>query len=799
MERTSLPVKGMSCAACAARIEKGLAKMPGVSLANVNLAAEQATVEYDQNQVQVVDLVERIEKLGYAVPAEKVDFKIEGMTCAACAARVEKGLAKLAGVEKAVVNLATETATIEYRPGQIAIEDMIDTVKRIGYGASVIHQDLMSGLAEGEESDELKQRRLMLTLSAVLSIPFVLMMIGEPLGIMFPQWMMSIYFMLILATPIQFGAGFTFYRGAFTSLRSGSANMDVLVAMGTSVAYFYSLAAAIWIPKAHLYFEVSALLITLILLGKYLEALAKGRTSEAIKKLIGLQPKTARVVRNGQEMDVPTSEVAVGDLVIVRPGERVPVDGVVKEGYSAVDESMLTGESVPVDKQIGDVVAGATVNKFGLLKIEASRVGRDTVLAQIVRVVQEAQGSKAPIQRLADVVAGYFVPVVIVIAAATFGIWYWGVDPGNFSRALINATAVLVIACPCAMGLATPTSIMVGTGRGAENGVLIRGGEHLERAHKIDTIVLDKTGTITRGEPQLTEFVVAEGFAGQDEQILQWAARIEKMSEHPVAMAIVAGVRSRLPGVELADPEEFNAVPGKGVVSRIDGHSALIGTVRFLNDQGVDTAPIVDSVKRLEGSGRTTVIMAVDGQLAATIAVADTVKESSADAVKELKELGIDVWMITGDNQRTAAAIAGEVGIEHVLAEVLPEDKVDQVRKLKEQGHIVGMVGDGINDAPALVTADIGIAMGTGTDVAMEAADITLMRGDLRTIATAIRLSKATMRNIRQNLFWAFFYNVIGIPLAASGLLNPIIAGGAMALSSVSVVSNALRLKRVKL
>ncbi|MGE5373320.1 MAG: heavy metal translocating P-type ATPase [Solirubrobacterales bacterium] len=798
MEKVMLKIGGMTCAACAARIEKGLNKAPGVLRANVNLAMEQASVEYDPDQARVSDFVHRIEDLGYSVPPERLDLKIDGMTCASCSARVEKSLAGLPGIKKAAVNLATETAAVEFFSGELTPSMIIKAVERVGYGARIM-ENLADELSAPNVSEEMKTRRRMLLFSAVLSIPFVLMMVLEPLNIHFPAWMMSLPFMLLLATPVQFGAGAIFYRGAFAALRSGSANMDVLVALGTSVAYFYSLAAAIWLPGAHLYFEVSALLITLILLGKYLEALAKGRTSDAIRKLVGLAPKTARVVRDGIEMDIPTGEVLVGDLVIVRPGERIPVDGIVREGYSAVDESMLTGESVPIDKNTGDPVAGATVNKFGLLKVEATRVGRDTVLAQIIRVVQEAQGSKAPIQRIADIVAGYFVPAVIAIALATFAVWFWWLDPGNLAHALINATAVLVIACPCAMGLATPTSIMVGTGRGAENGILIRGGEHLEQAHRITAVVLDKTGTITKGEPELTDVHPLEAYTGQESEVLLLAARVEKMSEHPIAQAIVAGVRERLSGATIDDPDEFNAIPGHGVTARIGSKSVLIGTLRFLASEGVDTAPVRQVVESLEGSGKTTVVMAVDQSPAAVLAVADRVKESSAQAIRELTGMGIDVWMITGDNRRTASAIAKEVGITNILAEVLPEEKANEVQKLRDAGRIVAMVGDGINDAPALATADVGIAMGTGTDVAMEAADITLMRGDLRTIVTAIQLSRVTMRNIKQNLFWAFIYNIIGIPLAASGLLSPILAGGAMALSSVSVVSNALRLKRVKL
>jgi Cu+-exporting ATPase len=798
MEKIQIKVQGMNCAACAARIEKGLNRVPGVNQAQVNLATEQASVEYDPALVDSSGLIEQIHKLGYAVPTEKVELKIEGMTCAACAARVEKGLHKLVGVEQANVNLATETATVEYLPGQLAVDDLIKAVSRIGYGARPV-SDLSAAAGAGEDSIELKQKLRRLLFAAALSLPFLLMMVGEFLGLTLPGWLTSFTTQFLLATPVQFIAGWPFYRGAFASLRSGSANMDVLVALGTSAAYFYSLGAAYFTPHTHLYFEVSAMLITLILLGKYLEALAKGRTSEAIRKLMGLQPKTARVIRDEQEIELPTLELLVGDLVLVRPGERIPVDGRVEEGYSTVDESMLTGESVPVDKQAGDLVTGATVNKFGVLKVTATRVGRDTVLAQIIRVVQEAQGSKAPIQRLADQVAGYFVPVVVAIAVVTFGIWYWVADPGNFSRALISATAVLVIACPCAMGLATPTSIMVGTGRGAENGILIRGGEHLERTHRVNTIVLDKTGTITKGEPALTEVVAVGPYAGEELKLLSWAAQVEKPSEHPVAQAIVKGALERIPAIVFAEPAEFQAIPGKGVSSRLEGAKVLLGTRLFLQEQGINLETVQTVLERLEAAGQTTVLMSVDETVAAVFGVADTVKEHSAEAIQELKGMGIEVWMITGDNRRTAAAIAQVVGIDHVLAEVLPEDKAREVQKLREQGRTVAMVGDGINDAPALATADVGIAMGTGTDVAMEAADITLMRGDLRAIALSIRLSKATMRNIKQNLFWAFIYNLIGIPVAAAGFLSPVVAGGAMALSSVSVVSNALRLKRVKL
>jgi len=624
-------------------------------------------------------------------------------------------------------------------------------------------------------------------------------MLGHFMNISLPVWLTSPFTQLVLATAVQFIAGSGFYVGAYNALRNGSANMDVLVALGTSAAYFYSLGVMLTLPEPHLYFEVSAILITLILLGKYLESIAKGRTSDAIRKLIGLQPKTAWVIRNDEEKEIPVAEVLVGDIAIIRPGERIPVDGIVIEGYSAVDESMLTGESIPVDKHSGDEVTGATVNKFGVLKIRTTKVGKDSVLAQIVRVVQEAQGSKAPIQRMADIVAGYFVPVVITIALFTFTWWYWQGDTGNFPRALLNAVAVLVIACPCAMGLATPTSIMVGTGRGAERGILIRGGEYLERAHAVDTVVLDKTGTITKGEPELTDIIAFGDYQSKENEMLKWTALAEKMSEHPVAEAVVRGAVARLGEIEPRQVDKFSAVAGKGIRAVVDGKEVIAGSLSLLSEYEIDSQPAEIELQKLQAAGKTTILVAIDKQLAGLLGVADTVKEHSAEAVNKLTDMGLEVWMLTGDNEKTAAAIAAQTGIKHILAEVLPEHKAEKIKQLRDSGKIVAMVGDGINDAPALATADLGIAMGTGTDIAMEAAAITLMSGDLRDIATAIRLSQLTIRNIKQNLFWAFFYNTIGIPVAAMGLLNPVWAGAAMAFSSVSVVTNALRLKRLEI
>lgn len=798
MDTITLKINGMSCAACAARIEKGLNKASGIKEVNVNLAAEKAVLEYESGTIKVADIVTKVKKLGYSVPVEKVELKIEGMSCAACSARVEKNVNRVPGVKEASVNLAAGTAVVEYWVGHIIPEDFITNIKKTGYDAYLLSDNQPNEWLSGD-SDELRTRRYWLLFSAILALPFAIIMFGNAAGIILPDWLTSPLTQVVLATPIQFFAGAPFYKGAYHALRGGSANMDVLVSLGTSVAYFYSLGALLFIPASHLFFEVSAILITLILLGKYLETAAKGRTSDAIRKLVGLQPKTARIIRNGEEKEIPVIEVKTGDIVIVRPGERIPVDGKVAEGYSAVDESMLTGESLPVDKNTGDEVTGATINEFGVLKIEATRVGKDSVLAQIIRVVQEAQGSKAPIQRLADKFAGIFVPVVITIAIAAFIYWFWFGDAGNLPRALLNTTAVLVIACPCAMGLATPTSIMVGTGRGAENGILIRGGEHLERTHRINTIVFDKTGTITKGEPELKSIVTDEKFRDREQELLALLAGVEKNSEHPLARALVKGVEKRIPELAAAEPGKFNAVPGKGVSCRINDKEILVGSRRFMEENHIETSNMSEIIDKMQEAGETTVLMAENGQLAVAAGIADMVKENSREAIQSLKSMGIEVWMLSGDNLLTAKSIAAEVGIDNVLAEVLPEDKAREIQRLKADGKIVAMVGDGINDAPALASADIGIAMGTGTDIAMEAADITLMHGELRKIVSAINLSKVTIRNIKQNLFWAFIYNVIGIPVAVAGLLSPVIAGGAMAFSSVSVVTNALRLKRVNI
>jgi Cu+-exporting ATPase len=731
----------------------------------------------------------------------KVTLKISGMTCAACSAKIEKKLNKLEGVARASVNLASEKATVEYDSSQVKVPAMIKIVEDLGYKA-VREEELSRDTEKEERAREIKRLKWELIFSALLSSPLLLAML---LMLLPADWALvsslhflhDEYFQLIVATPVQFIIGSRFYKNAYYALRSRSADMDVLIAMGTSSAYFFSLYNVFFqtVPQGmmkDLYFEAAVVIITLILLGKYLEALAKGKTSEAIRKLSGLQAKTARIIRNGAEMDIAIEAVEVGDIVVVRPGEKIPVDGQIMEGSSAVDESMLTGESLPVEKKPGDQVIGASINKYGTFHFQAAKVGKDTALARIIRMVEEAQGSKAPIQKIADQVAGVFVPVVVAIALLTFLVWFFLL--GNLTSGIISAVAVLVIACPCALGLATPTAIMVGTGKGAENGILIKGGEYLELAYKLNTIVLDKTGTITKGRPEVTE-VVSLGQMDKNE-VLFLAAAAEKNSEHPLGAAIYEkGLREF---GKLTEPQQFEAIPGRGVKAVIDNKVVYMGTRKLMRERVTDPQDYESAITALEDQGRTAMILAVDNKIEAIVAVADTVKEDSREAIAELQQMGLEVIMITGDNKRTARAIAGQVGISNVLAEVLPEKKAEEVEKLKKQGKIVAMVGDGINDAPALVMADIGMAIGTGTDIAMEAADITLMRGDLRTIPTAIKLSRKTMAKIKQNLFWAFIYNIIGIPIAALGLLNPMIAGAAMAFSSVSVVTNSLRLRKFK-
>ncbi|MED4532843.1 heavy metal translocating P-type ATPase [Metabacillus fastidiosus] len=802
LKEVQLQIAGMTCAACANRVEKGLKKLAGVEEANVNFALEKATLKYNSEAVSPANFQEKIKDLGYDVVSEKAEFDIIGMTCAACAARIEKGLNKLDGVNKATVNFALERAVVEYNPSVVTISEMRERVEKIGYEAKLKQGDVSEQKTDHREK-EIKKQKTKFLFSLLLSFPLLWAMVSHfefTSFIYLPEIFMNPWFQLALATPVQFIIGGQFYVGAYKALRNKSANMDVLVALGTSAAYFYSLYLSIKsIGSGHhmvdLYFETSAVLITLIILGKLFEARAKGRSSEAIKKLIGLQAKTATVFRDGMEIDIPLEEVVIGDIIYVKPGEKVPVDGEIIEGRSALDESMLTGESVPVDKTIGDIVIGATINKNGFLKMKATKVGKDTALAQIIKVVEEAQGSKAPIQRMADQISGIFVPIVVGIAIITFLVWYLFVSPGEFAVALEKLIAVLVIACPCALGLATPTSIMAGSGRAAEYGLLFKGGEHLELTHQITTVVLDKTGTVTNGKPVLTDVATKHGV--DEYEFLQLVGTAEKQSEHPLAEAIVKGIKER--NISLLDIEQFEAIPGHGIQAEVNGKEILVGTRKLMTDFNIELGIVMTKIEQLEENGKTVMIVAIDRAYSGIIAVADTVKETSKEAIKRMKDLGLEVIMITGDNNRTAKAIADEVGIDQVIGEVLPEGKVNEVKKLQKEGKTVAMVGDGINDAPALAVADIGMAIGTGTDVAMEAADITLMRGDLNSVADAIIMSRKTIRNIKQNLFWAFGYNTLGIPIAALGFLAPWLAGAAMAFSSVSVVINALRLQKVKL
>ncbi|PKE16954.1 heavy metal translocating P-type ATPase [Macrococcoides caseolyticum] len=787
-QEVTLPIEGMTCAACSNRIEKVLNKMDGVE-AQVNLTTERATVHYDEDKLSLSDISERIDKLGYQVRPAHAEFDITGMTCAACSNRIEKVLNKQPAIQNATVNLSTEVATVDYYPGNMDESDIIERIKKLGYDAT-----LKSEEQSDRKENELRRKKYKLILSAVLSLPLLLTMLTHLFGIHLPHIFMNPWFQFAFAFPVQFIIGWQFYTGAYKSLRSGSANMDVLVALGTSAAFFYSLYESIkWMRgltnDPHLYFETSAVLITLILFGKYLEARAKSQTTNALSSLLNLQAKDARVMRDGKEQLVSIDALQVGDQIIVKPGEKVPVDGVIIKGNSSVDESMLTGESIPVEKHMGDKVIGATMNKNGSFTMEATKVGKDTALQSIVKIVESAQGSKAPIQRMADIISGYFVPIVVGIAILTFIVWMLFVKQG-FEASLVAAISVLVIACPCALGLATPTSIMVGTGRAAERGILFKGGEHLERTHEIDTIVLDKTGTITKGEPEVTDFT-------GDDRALQYLASSEQSSEHPLASAIVKYAEEQ--AVSLKEVSHFEAVPGHGIHTQIDDEDIYVGNRKLMQQYNIEIETFEPNMQLFEAQGKTAMMIAYEGKVQGIVAVQDTVKPSAKDAIDELKAMGIEVIMLTGDNTRTAQAIASEVGIDEVIAEVLPEDKAEKVKALQAQGRKVAMVGDGVNDAPALALSDIGIAIGTGTEVAIEAADVTILGGELTLIPEAIKLSHATIRNVKQNLGFAFGYNVIGIPFASLGLLAPWIAGLAMALSSVSVVSNALRLKSVKI
>ncbi len=812
-EKASIHITGMTCTTCARTIAKGLSRTPGVEQADVNFASQKASLEYDPAKVNLAKIKDTVSQLGYGVATKKSVFPVVGMTCASCVARVEEALSTVPGVVSANVNLASEKATVDYLEGTSAA-DMRRAVQDAGYQLGPEAQALEDVTSAAQHEIRAVRDKFIIAVvlaAAIMILGFVPTFTGRP------------YLMWALATPVQFWAGLRFYRGAWGALKHKTSDMNTLIAVGTSVAYFYSMMAVVApglfttdILEPHLYFDTSAMIIALILLGRFLEARARGQTSEAIKKLIGMQPKRALVIREGQQQEIPVEDVRAGDLIMVRPGERIPADGIVSEGYSSVDESMITGESIPVEKKTGDEVIGATINKTGSFQFEASKVGKDTTLARIVRMVEEAQGSKAPVQRLADVIASYFVPAVIGIAIVTFVVWYFVGPSPALTFALLNFVAVLVIACPCALGLATPTAIIVGTGKGAERGILIRNGEALERAHQIDTVLLDKTGTLTRGEPAATD-VIAAPFSSLEE-VLQLAASAEASSEHPLGEAVVKAAADKK--IELSPSSDFHAIPGQGVEALVAGRKLLLGNLKLMEERGFALNGLEQKASDLFQQGKTVMFLGWDRRVAGIIGLADTLKPGAKEAIQALRRMGIQAAMLTGDNRRTAEAIAREAGIDRILAEVLPEHKAGEVKRLQEEGRVVAMVGDGINDAPALAQADVGIAIGTGTDVAMETGDITLISGDLMGMATAISLSRRTMRTIKQNLFWAFAYNTALIPVAAGvlylafgqtgvpsgfhfilgeyGFLNPMLAAAAMAASSVTVVSNSLRLRRFK-
>jgi P-type Cu+ transporter len=812
----SLKIEGMTCAACAKAVERASKKLQGVTEASVNYATEKLNINFDETKVSISDIQGAIEKAGYkaVIESSAKTLKIEGMTCAACAKTVERVTKKIDGVIESNVNYATEKLNISYEPSKVRVSDIKKAVEKAGYKALEEETTVDADKERKEKEINLLWKKFIISL--VFSVPLLIItmghMFGEPIGFKLPRFIDPMInprtfaiVQLILVIPVMI-AGYKFFTVGFKSLFRRSPNMDSLIAMGTSAAFLYGIFAIVQIFAGNvdyaydLYFESAAVIITLITLGKYLEAVTKGKTSEAIKKLMGLAPKTAIVIRNGKEVETPIEEVEVGDIIVVKPGEKMPVDGEVVEGLTSVDESMLTGESMPVEKSIGDKIIGASINKNGTIKYKATRVGKDTALAQIIKLVEDAQGSKAPIAKMADIISGYFVPVVISIAILSAAAWYWfGGETGVF--ALTIFISILVIACPCALGLATPTAIMVGTGKGAEYGVLIKSGVALETAHKIKTIVFDKTGTITEGKPKVTDIVVTNGIT--EEYLLQLAASAEKGSEHPLGEAIVKGAEEK--ELQLKKLDFFKAIPGHGIEVKIDGKDILLGNRKLMLESNISLENLEETSHELAGEGKTPMYVTIDGKIAGIIAVADTVKENSKKAIEKLHKMGIEVAMITGDNKRTAEAIAKQVGIDRILAEVLPQDKANEVKKLQAEGKKVAMVGDGINDAPALAQADIGIAIGSGTDVAMESADIVLMRSDLMDVPTAIQLSKKTILNIKQNLFWAFGYNTLGIPVAmgvlyifGGPLLNPIIAAAAMSFSSVSVLLNALRLKGFK-
>ena len=807
----TLPITGMTCAMCVKNVERTLNKADGVGGVTVNLITEKATVSYDSDTLTTQDLVSQVEKSGYGVATASIDLPITGMTCAMCEKNVTRALKKPEGVLDVRVNLATEKATVIYLPGVVRRNDLIKAVENAGYG--VIDTSSMDAPEDAEaqaRQAEIDRQTRLVAIGALFTIPLTILSMTRHFMHQIPflmesfPWLMDENWLFVfgaMATPVVVIVGQQYIVGAYKSLRNGTANMDVLIAMGSLAAYIYGLivlAGMVFgfsdmVGKAD-YFESSAVILTLITLGKLLEARAKGRTSDAIKKLMGLAPKTATVIKDGEEVQMQIDDVLPGDLIVVKPGERIPVDAVVNEGRSSLDESMLTGESMPVNKSVGDDVIAGTINKQGRLVIDAQRVGRDTALAQIIHLVEQAQATKAPIQRIADRVSSYFVPMVIVFAIITLVGWLT-IGGATFPQAILNMIAVLVIACPCALGLATPTAIMVGTGRGAEMGILFRSSESLEKTHALTTVLFDKTGTITKGEPAVTDVITVDGI--EVASVLQVSASAESSSEHPLATAIVNKAKSD--HITLSTIDSFEAISGRGLTASINGQTVLVGSPRFIAENGIDTTALDSDIQRLQNNARTVVVVAVDGQLQGAIGIADTVKESSKQAITQLKAQGLKVAMVTGDNEATANAIAREVGIDRVFANVLPADKVATVTALQDEGEIVAMVGDGINDAPALAQAHVGLAIGTGTDVAIEASDVTLIRGDLNSVATAIGLSKQTMRTIYQNLFWAFVYNIILIPVAMLGMLIPMFAASAMAFSSIFVVTNSLRLRGAKI
>ncbi len=799
----TLPILGMTCANCVATVERNLKKVEGVNSANVNLSSERAAVSYNPDKASLPDFISRIQVSGYGVAMGEASLNIKNLSDPSDAARLEKSLKAREGVIEANVNLALEKALIKYVPTVVSQNEIRRTIRSAGFETLEADYQLEDAEAHARQKETSQQRHLLI-IGLIFTVPLFILSMGRDMNLL-PASLVNLpwldFLLWALATPVQFYVGWQYYVNGFKSIRNGSANMDVLVALGSSAAYFYSIPIALGLIPGHVYFETSAMIITLVKLGKFFEAKAKGGASDAIRKLMNLQPRKATVMRDGTEVEIPIDQVEVGDVVIVHPGGRIPVDGVVMDGHSSVDESMLTGESLPVEKVTGEQVIGGTINKLGLLKFEATKIGKETALAQIIKLVEEAQASKAPIQNLADKISAIFVPAVISIALITFVVWNFFIPLGEntavnqFTRALINTVAVLVIACPCAMGLATPTAVMVGTGKGAELGILIKRSESLERAGDITTIVLDKTGTITKGQPAITQIILHDFPLGEDE-LLRLAASVEKGSEHPLGEAITAEANAR--GLSLVDPLDFKALAGHGVQAEVNGYKILIGNRRFLTDQEISIEPVEEEIQHLENFGNTVIMIAIERKLAGVIGVADTVKEGSEQAIRKLHKMNLKVIMITGDNLRTAEAIGNKVGVDSILAEVLPGEKAAEIKNLQEQSHIVAMVGDGINDAPALAQADIGVAIGTGTDVAMASAPVVLISGDLRGVPKAIALSRKTLRTIKQNLFWAFFYNVILIPAAALGLLNPMLAAGAMSLSSVFVVTNSLRLRNFR-